>query len=140
MWPRTRRQEAASAYCPPHDLDEPPTTHCSQIKQQPRAIPVCAACRKVLARLGSRQFVLQAGAAGVRCAWRFCGGDMERRKVLKVMGGAELLSSWSASAQPADQMRRIALISQGAPFDATTPNGKALLAGLAQRGYTPGKN
>jgi putative tryptophan/tyrosine transport system substrate-binding protein len=64
---------------------------------------------------------------------------MKRRGIITLFGAA---ATWSGTvvAQTPVRPHRIAMISVGAPMGATTPNGKALLAGLAELGYTPGKN
>lgn len=65
---------------------------------------------------------------------------MDRRTFSRMLGGLGLILPLSAFAQTASKVYRLGLLSFGAPLSEKSPFGGAILQGLAQGGYTLGKN
>jgi ABC-type uncharacterized transport system substrate-binding protein len=65
---------------------------------------------------------------------------LTRRVCLTLLGGAALTWPWAVLAQPPAKLARLGVLSGGAPVADASPVGTALLHGLAQHGYTLGRN
>ena len=65
---------------------------------------------------------------------------MNRRKLIKVLGGAMLALPWRAQAQTPPRVYRIGLLSAGAATTDASPFGAPLIRGLTKHGYTQGRN
>src|SRR5262249_55493635 len=65
---------------------------------------------------------------------------MTRRKFITLLGGAAVVWPYGVIAQPSAKVYRIGLLSGGVPVADNTPNGAALIRGLAQHGYALGRN
>jgi putative ABC transport system substrate-binding protein len=65
---------------------------------------------------------------------------MRRRDFVQVLGGALIAAPWGAQAQTAPKVHRIGLLSAAAPMADNSPFGVPLIRGLAQNGYTQGRN
>src|SRR3984893_12514859 len=63
---------------------------------------------------------------------------MRRRDILPLLGAAALCPRGAFSQSPANA--RVGLLGSGAPIADTSPNGVALIRGLAQHGYELGRN
>jgi len=63
-----------------------------------------------------------------------------RRAFLTLLGSAAVAWPYAVSAQPPAKVYRIGLLSSGAPVTDASPNGAALIRGLAQHGYALGRN
>jgi putative tryptophan/tyrosine transport system substrate-binding protein len=67
-------------------------------------------------------------------------GAITRRVCLTLLGGAAVTGPWAVLAQPPATLTRLGVLSGGAPVADASPVGAALLRGLAQHGYTLGRN
>jgi putative ABC transport system substrate-binding protein len=65
---------------------------------------------------------------------------MQRREFITLLGGAAVMWPRSVIAQTPAKVYRIGLLSAGAPVADASPNGVALIRGLAQFGYVLGRN
>lgn len=65
---------------------------------------------------------------------------MRRRHFLAMLGGAAITHAGVGFAQTPAKVRRVGILSGGAPVSDTSPNGAPLIRGLAQHGYTLGGN
>ena len=65
---------------------------------------------------------------------------MRRRDFIQVLGGALIAAPWCAQAQTAPKVYRIGLLSAVGPVADNSPFGAPLIRGLAQHGYTQGRN
>lgn len=65
---------------------------------------------------------------------------MDRRKILRLVGGIGLVTPFAAVAQNASGSYRVGLLGPGLPITDNSPIGAALIKGLAARGYEIGKN
>jgi ABC-type uncharacterized transport system substrate-binding protein len=65
---------------------------------------------------------------------------MKRRDFIQVLGGALIAAPWGAQAQTGPKVHRIGLLSAAAPMADNSPFGVPLIRGLAQHGYTQGRN
>ncbi|GEP57953.1 ABC transporter substrate-binding protein [Reyranella soli] len=65
---------------------------------------------------------------------------MRRRDFTTMVGGMALACARPATAQTSAKTWRLGTLSPGAPISENSPNGKVLLATLAQHGYTLGGN
>jgi ABC-type uncharacterized transport system substrate-binding protein len=63
-----------------------------------------------------------------------------RRACLTLLGGAAVAWPCAVIAQPPAKLYRLGVLSGGAPVADASPNGAALLRGLAQHGYTLSRN
>src|SRR5215831_10420557 len=67
-------------------------------------------------------------------------GAITRRVCLTLLGGAAVTGPCAVLAQPPAKLARLGVLSGGAPVADASPLGAALLRGLAQHGYTLGRN
>src|SRR5215813_6240662 len=67
-------------------------------------------------------------------------GAITRRVCLTLLGGAAVTGPCAVLAQPPAKLARLGVLSGGAPVADASPMGAALLRGLAQHGYTLGRN
>jgi putative ABC transport system substrate-binding protein len=65
---------------------------------------------------------------------------MTRREFITLLGSMVVAWPWAVSAQTSAKVYRIGLLSGGASLADNTPDGVALIRGLAQHGYTLGRN
>ena len=65
---------------------------------------------------------------------------MNRRNLIRLAAGLTFAHPLAALAQDAGKVYRLGLLSPGAPATDDSPFGKALLHGLAEHGFEPGKN
>jgi putative ABC transport system substrate-binding protein len=65
---------------------------------------------------------------------------MRRREFITLLGSASVAWPHHGVAQAAQKVYRLGTLTPGAPISANSPLGKVLLEGLAQRGYTLGRN
>ena len=65
---------------------------------------------------------------------------MTRRACLTLLGGAAVTWPGAVLAQPPATIARLGVLSGGVPVTDASPVGAALLRGLAQHGYTLGRN
>jgi len=65
---------------------------------------------------------------------------INRRELITIIAGAAVVSPFAAVAQNASKAYRVGVLNEGAPIIDSSPFGKALIRGLAQAGYTLGKN
>ncbi len=65
---------------------------------------------------------------------------MRRRQIIAMLGGAAIAHAGAGFAQTPAKVRRIGLLSGGAPASDKSPSWTPLIRGLAQHGYTLGGN
>src|SRR5258708_19064915 len=65
---------------------------------------------------------------------------MDRRNVIRLLGGSALVYPVTSFAQSPAKVRRVGLLSPGAAIGDKSPIGAALIKGLAEHGYEMGKN
>ena len=65
---------------------------------------------------------------------------MRRRDIIRGLGGALIAAPWGARAQTAPTVHRIGLLSAVGTIGDNSPFGVPLIRGLAQQGYTQGRN
>jgi len=65
---------------------------------------------------------------------------MDRRKIIQLVGGLGLAWPLTVFAQDLSKVRRVGLLSPGPAITDNSPFGTAMIKGLSERGYSPGKN
>ena len=65
---------------------------------------------------------------------------MNRRTIIRLLGGLAAASPFSAFAQPAPKIYRVGLLGAGLAISDNSPMGVAMIRGLAKAGYELGKN
>ena len=65
---------------------------------------------------------------------------MRRREFIRLLAGLAAAGPCGVLAQPSSKVYRLGSLNTAAPLSEASPNGKILLAALAQRGYTLGRN
>jgi putative ABC transport system substrate-binding protein len=65
---------------------------------------------------------------------------MDRRNVIRLLGGSALIYPVTSFAQSPAKVRRVGLLSPGVAIGDKSPIGTALIKGLAEHGYEMGKN
>ncbi|MFI5011033.1 MAG: ABC transporter substrate-binding protein [Hyphomicrobiales bacterium] len=68
------------------------------------------------------------------------GSLMKRRRFVSLLGGTALAWPLGAHAQTSAKVYRVGLLGAGAPIADNSPNGAALIRGLARHGYALGRN
>jgi hypothetical protein len=65
---------------------------------------------------------------------------MHRRELVMLLAGSVIAGPCAVLAQQPSRIYRLGSLNNGGPLNEANPNGKILLAALAQRGYVLGRN
>jgi putative tryptophan/tyrosine transport system substrate-binding protein len=68
------------------------------------------------------------------------GANVRRREFVRLLAGSAVAGPCAVFAQQSSRVYRLGSLNTAAPLNEANPNGKILLAALAQRGYVLGRN